>query len=136
MRQIIGKVIIIVLCVGLVTGFIYVDSHSKTMVSASEISFSLGDEIITAWNDGEMYYLFLPSYAEVSDVILTSYSMEFEVVEEGLLMMNGTSLEELALDKVFTCRNLTDSEKFSLCIMKSENLPTLFMLPDFLFPVK
>lgn len=130
MSQKIGRLSLILLCVGLLTGFIYIDSKNESEGLAPEISYYLGEETITAWNNGEIYYLFLPSYANASDVVLTPYSMEFEVVGEELLIVDGTDLTNLAFDEVYSCRNIENSEAFSLCIMKSENLPTVFVETD------
>lgn len=130
MRQAVGRIIVISMCIAALGGFIYMDNKSNTDVSVPELSFYLGDEIINAWKSEDKYYLFLPSYAEAADAVLTPYSMEFEVVGEELLMLEGTSLSELDFDKTFSCRNIENGEKFSFCIMKSENLPALFMETD------
>lgn len=130
MRQTVGRIIVILMCIAVLVGFIYLDNRSNTHISGPELSFYLGDEIINAWKGEDKYYLFLPSYAEAADAIITPYSMEFEVVGEELLMLEGTSLSRLDLDKTFSCRNIENGEKFSFCIMKSENLPALFMETD------
>ncbi len=130
MRQTVGRIIVILVCTAVLGGFIYIDNESNNHVSGPVLSFYLGDEIINAWKGEDKYYLFLPSYAETADAVITPYSMEFEVVGEELMLLEGTSLSKLDLDKTFSCRNIENGEKFSFCIMKSENLPTLFMETD------
>lgn len=130
MRQIIGRILLIILCAIGVAGFVYMDSCDELQQRELEMSFTLGEEIIHAHKDEEMYYLFLPSFAENEDVVLTSYADEFEVLNLGVVIEQGDSVEELPLNQAIQCKRSATSEVFELCIMRSENLPAMFMQTD------
>lgn len=130
MRQIIGRIFLIILCISGIMGFVYIDSRDGMEQKELELSFYLGEEIIHAHKDKEMYYLFLPSFAENEDVVLTSYADEFEVLNLGVVIEQGDSVEELPLNEAIQCKRSATSEVFELCIMRSENLPTMFMQTD------
>ncbi len=130
MRQIVGRVFLVILCAIGVAGFVYMDSCDELQQTELELSFTLGEEIIHAHKDGEMYYLFLPSFAETKDVVLTSYADEFEAVELGMAIGQGDSVEELPLNEEIRCKRNETNEVFEFCIMRSENLPAMFMQTD------
>ena len=130
MQRALGRVFLIILCAIGVAGFVYMDSCDELQQTELELSFTLGEEIIHAHKDEEMYYLFLPSFAENEDVVLTSYADEFEVLNLGVVIEQGDSVEELPLNEAIQCKRSTTSEVFELCIMRSENLPTMFMQTD------
>ncbi len=130
MRQVVGRVFLIILCIIGVAGFVYVDSCEELKQTELELSFTLGEEIIHAHKEGEMYYLFLPSFAETKDVILTSYADTFAAEEKGLVIKQGDSLKDFSVNEVISCKRKTTGDFFSLCIMRSENLPAMFMQTD------
>lgn len=130
MRQIVSKLILIMLCVAGLTGFIYIDNQDEMVNSEMELSFYLGEEVLYAWEDQGVYYLFLPSYAECGELELTPYSAEFQIADENIVLENGKSLPNLPLNEMFTCKCTATGESFSLCVMRSENLPALFMQTD------
>lgn len=130
MRLAIGKGIIIIICVVLLGGVVYLDSAKNGTEKQIELSFMLGNEIINAWKGEDAYYLFLPSYADVQDVTLLSYATEFELPDLEGLVMRGGSLPNLPLNEKLECKTVSTKEKFAFCVMKSANLPTVFMETD------
>ena len=130
MRLSIGKGIIILICICLLGGLIYADNVDKVDESSIELSFLLGDEIVNAWKGEEGYYLFLPSYAELNDVRVSSYSTEFEITEEEVLVMRGGTLSNLEFEEWYECKTTAAKERFSFYIMKSENLPAVYIETD------
>lgn len=130
MRQTISRIIVIFVCAAMLVGFVYIDSREELKTSDLELSFHLGKETITAWNSENVYYLFLPSYAETDSVMLTSYSDEFQVLDIEENIGAGDSLSVLPANEILTCKRSTTGEAFSLCIMQSANLPTIFLETD------
>ena len=130
MRQIIIKTGICVLALFCIFGLIVLENKEALWDRQMEISVVAGEEIITAWEQEGIYYLFLPSYAVREQVRLTSYSAEFTVKRDNCLVEQGDSLGQLATDCPIPCVNEYTGEEFSLCIMQSANLPTLFMETD------
>ena len=118
MRLSIGKSLIIIICVILLGGLVYVDSLSEIETNKIELSFVLEDEIINAWKGEETYYLFLPSYASLENVKLLSYATEFEILEPEAIVMRGGTLAGLSFDEVFSCKTAATKEGFQFCLMK------------------
>ena len=130
MRLSLGKCLIILLCVILLGGLVYMDSVSEIDTAEIELSFMLEDEIINAWQGEGVYYLFLPSYAELEKVKLLSYATEFEILDQEAIVMRGGSLAGLPLGETLKCQTASTKAPFSLCLMKSSKLPTVFMETD------
>lgn len=130
MRQIVGRFFLIIVCIIGIMGFIYMDSHNEIEQQEMELSFYLGEEIINVWEDEGVNYLFLPSFAENKDVVLTPYADEFEVVDKKIVIEQGSSIDGLPLNEAILCKRNTTNEAFKLCIMRSENLPAMFMQTD------
>ena len=130
MHSAVSKFWIIVLCIGCLAGFVYFDCRDSIRSDKIELSFQYRDEIIHAWNEEEVYYLFLPSYSSVEEVQMTSYSVEFEVVKTGKCVKNKDYLSDLAINEKIECKSLSTGKTFFFQIMCSENLPALFMETD------
>lgn len=130
MRLSLGKCFIILVCVVLLSGLVYWDSVSEIDTAEIELSFVLENEIINAWAGEDGYYLFLPSYAELEKVKLLSYATEFEILEQEAIVMHGGSLEGLPFDKMLNCQTAATKEKFSLYLMRSSQLPTVYIETD------
>ena len=130
MRQILGKIILLILCVIFLAGFVYFDSFDEIEESEMNLTFNLNDESIHAWSDGEVYYLFLPSYADEKDVELSFFSDKIQLVEQNKLLEHGDSLVNIPFGEIITCKNCSDGRLFSFCIMQSEHLPAVFMETD------
>lgn len=129
MGQKIGRIILILLCLTGVAGFIYLDTI-EVRNEDTKLSFYLEDEVIHAWEGEDAFYLFLPSYADIADVRLASYATGFEIVETGECIEKNNSLTGFSYNEKYVCKNLSTEKKFVLCIMKSENLPVVFLDTD------
>ena len=130
MRLSFGKGLLILICIILLGGLVYLDSVSEIENAKIELSFVLDDEIINAWEGEEAYYLFLPSYAETEKITLLSYSTEFEILEPEAMVMRGGTLAGLPFNTMLACKSAATKEEFSLCLMKSANLPTIYLESD------
>lgn len=130
MRKKTGRIILILLCVTILAGFVWLDNSVMQENSESELSFILDNEVIYAWEGEEAWYLFLPSYAELSDVHLSSYSKEFEITDINKKLKHGFVLDELSYNREYMCKESASGKEFTFCIMKSENLPAIFMETD------
>lgn len=130
MRLSFGKGLLILICIILLGGLVYLDSVSEIESAKIELSFVLDDEIINAWKGEEAYYLFLPSYAETEKITLLSYATEFEILEPEAMVMRGGTLARLPFNTMLACKSAATKEEFSLCLMKSANLPTVFLESD------
>lgn len=127
MQRNIGKILVIFACVVLVMVLAYVDSRYDRERDEIELAFSVGNEILIVHKGEDAYYLFLPSYADPADVKLLSYAMEFEVPDRGIMVMRGTDLGNIPLNEKLSCKCIATREKFNFCVMRSENLPTVFI---------
>ena len=130
MGQKIGRIILILLCLAGIGGFVYLDNVKEVNNAKMELSFYLGDEVVRAWEGEDAYYLFLPSYADIADLRLTSYASGFEVVHTGEKVEKDDSLSSFSHNEKYNCKSLLTGEKFTFCIMQSANLPTVFMETD------
>lgn len=130
MRLSFRKGLLILICIILLGGLVYLDSVSEIENAKIELSFVLDDEIINAWEGEDAYYLFLPSYAETEKIILLSYSTEFEILEPEAMVMRGGTLAGLPFNTMLACKSAATKEEFSLCLMKSANLPTIYLESD------
>lgn len=130
MWQKIGRMVILLLCIMGIGGFIYLDNIEELNSGEMELSFYVGDEVIRAWKGEETYYLFLPSYADMNDIRLTSYASGFEVISTGERIDKKDSLSVLSVNERYTCKSRSTNEEFVFCIMQSANLPTVFIETD------
>ena len=130
MRLSFRKGLLILICIILLGGLVYLDSVSEIENAKIELSFVLDDEIINAWEGEDAYYLFLPSYAETEKITLLSYSTEFEILEPAAMVMRGGTLAGLPFNTMLACKSAATKEEFSLCLMKSANLPTIYLESD------
>lgn len=130
MWQKIGRIVILVLCLVGIGGFIYLDNIEELNNREMELSFYVGDEVIRAWEGEDAYYLFLPSYADMNDVCLTSYASSFDVLSTGERIGKKDSLSAISVNERYTCKSIVTNDEFVFCVMNSENLPTMFMETD------
>jgi hypothetical protein len=61
---------------------------------------------------------------------MTPYASGFEVIPTGESVKKGDSLYDFSYNEKYSCRELSTNEEFTLCIMQSANLPTIFMDTD------
>ena len=130
MWQKIGRIILIAICLTGIVGLLYLDNREEVNSDEMELSFYLEDEVIRAWKGEDAYYLFLPSYADVSELRMTPYASGFEIIPTGESVKKGDSLYNFSYNEKYSCRELSTNEEFTLCIMQSANLPTIFMDTD------
>ena len=130
MRLSFRKGLLILICTILLGGLVYLDSVGEIETTKIELSFVLEDEIINAWEGEDAYYLFLPSYARLEDIKLLSYATEFEILEPEAVIMRGGTLAGLPFNTMLDCKRAATKEEFSLCLMKSDNLPTIYLESD------
>ncbi len=91
----------------------------------AEISSPAGVEEVACWNGGDgAYYLFLPSYAELSQVTLHS-NTSAEVSLNGL-PLEGMNCADLALDTAHAMQ-YPMGNVFSLTILRSGSVPALYV---------
>lgn len=120
------KLIICIILLG-ITSYIFCGALDKEKSNAANIRFAVGDELICAWKTETGYYLFLPSYVDVNMVYLNEGSDELEFPDLQLRLCENDSIEGLPIDQALTCKNITTNEVCSFTIMKSENLPTIYL---------
>lgn len=125
-----GRIILILLCITILAGFLFFDAYTTQENPSTELAFVLGDEVIYAWEGEDAYYLFLPSYAKLSDVKLASYSKEFKIVDGEKKIEHGSLLDGLSYGQKYSCEENSTGKEFTFCIMQSANLPALFMETD------
>lgn len=94
---------------------------------AETFEFQLEKRKLQTWEDAGVYYLFLPSYADISEVVLDDSSFSFEILEENISITPDEKLNGLSVGDVFQCVNLDNNEPFKFCIMQSKNLPAVFL---------
>ena len=130
MWQKISRMIVIAFCLAGIMGLLYLDNREEVNTGEKELSFYLGDEVIRAWKGEDAYYLFLPSYADASELRMTPYASSFEVIGTGESVKKGDSLQAFSYNEKYSCRELSTKETFAFCIMQSANLPTVFIDTD------
>lgn len=129
MRNIFKGFLILLSVIGLIV-IIMVDNRDSLASGQKTLYFSIKDETIDTWEKDGTYYLFLPSYAELADMHLTNYSDKFTITDRGELIKHKTSLANLPINKEINCTFKKDGTSFVLYIMKSENLPSVFITTD------
>ncbi len=99
--------------------------YAANVSVSAEISSDFGTEAVSCWKgkDGG-YYLFLPAYAELSQVTLRS-NTSAEVSLNGL-PLEGRNCADLALDTAHTMQ-YPMGNVFSLTILRSDNVPALYV---------
>ena len=104
MWQKISRIILIAICLTGIVGLLYLDNREEVNSDEMELSFYLEDEVIRAWKGEDAYYLFLPSYADVSDLRMTPYASGFEIIPTGESVKKGDSLYDFSYNEKYSCR--------------------------------
>ena len=123
-------IILVGLCAVLgIVFFMYQDYKKEYAFQETEFSFQVGKEIIQTWHCDNVYYLFLPSYADRSDIRLTSFSPMFRVTEQELQLdiTHNIDLQQIPMGQVLDCVFMESEDKFEFCIMQSEYIPSVFI---------
>lgn len=89
MRQTIIKAGICLFALMLIFGIVILENREALLDKKMEISVTAGEQVINAWEQDGIYYIFLPSYAEMEEVYLTPYSAEFIVKESNTFIEQG-----------------------------------------------
>ncbi len=119
--------------------FIYTDIKSGLEHSDAEALFFRVEgketgkskkETIQAWKKGETYYLFLPSYADLSNTKLSTASNGFTLKNTGEKIKAGVALDNLTINTEIPCVFNRSNKPFTLVVMQSKNLPTIFIATE------
>lgn len=129
MRTILKGLILFFSMVGIFV-MVLLDSRDSLSTTGHTLYFTIGDQTVTAWEKEDTYYLFLPSYAKLSDVSMANYSNRFTITATGETINHKDTLEKLPLNEAIFCSFDYDDSLFTLCIMKSENLESVFITTD------
>ena len=127
MKEHMKRIILAIVSVCLVILLIRAEFKSENVTRETRLFFVVGDEVISTWEKDDVHYLFLPSFAKDAEVVLAPYSPEFYVVNQKKKISTGESVEGILKNKITACQILKTGEVFELCIMQSENVPTLFI---------
>ena len=127
MKEHIKRIALAILSVCMVLLLIHAEYNRENVTEETNLFFIVGNEVIRTWESDGVQYLFLPSFAEVAEVVLAPYSPEFYVISQKEKIAVGESIEEILKGKTMACQVLETGEKFDLCIMQSENIPALFI---------
>ena len=105
------------------------------------IKSGISDEILSLWysETEDVYYLFLPSYANPENVKVASYAEKWMISEatysgekepeEGNQTFTeyGKIGNQIPLNTLLHCRREHSSETYQMIIMQSANLPTMYI---------
>lgn len=103
-----------------------VDERNTILPLGCEISTPEGSEQLEVWRkeDGN-YYVFLPGYAELSQVKLISHTVD--AVELNGRSLEGICAAEFELDTPYHLSCAANGIQSTLTFVRSGNLPTLFI---------
>lgn len=127
MKEHVKRIILAIVSVCLVILLIGAEFKSENVTQETNLFFVVGNEVISTWEKDGVQYLFLPSFAKDTEVVLAPYSPEFYVVNQKKKISTGESVEGILKNKITACQILKTGEVFELCIVQSENVPTLFI---------
>lgn len=100
----------------------------QVLLSAAVITED-GEEEIDCWKNGSAdYYVFLPSYADLSQVQLRLHT-DNEIYIEGQQVTEGMTCENYQLDTVYdlSYTEKGESYSFSLTFVQSGNMPAMYI---------
>lgn len=127
MKQHMGRVGLLIVSVILI-GFLIGREYQKGEISNDRnLYVRFGDEIIQTWEKDGIWYLFLPSGASLEKLELASYSPEFYIQNQNDPVKRGEALRELTTDQEIACRFADSKEAFTLYVMQSANISSLFI---------
>lgn len=111
---------LVIVCAG-----VLFENRSFLWNEEPQLFFKVGKEIVKPWNNGEVYYVFLPSFADKENVRLTAYSEKIKWSDGEI--KKGASLKELPTDEILSCVRVKGGQPYQLCVMQSANLSTVFV---------
>ena len=127
MKKKIGKIILSCFTILLIMSLLYIEYHHEIKKREFSLYFMVGDNIIRSWQTDGIHYLFLPSFAKEEEILLASFSPDFYVIEEGESIVGKESIKGLPHKKELLCQRVDNKERFTLFIMQSSGLPTIFL---------
>ena len=108
--------------------FLVSTEYQRQNISKENILyFIIEDEYIRTWEKEGVQYLFLPSFAEMSEVKLAPFSSEFYIMGYKQMISSGENLQDIPMENMLSCQFIDSSEKFELYILQSENIDTIFI---------
>ena len=120
--------VLLLLSVLIILGYDQISSETKISISAEIISNDCL-ETVTCWQDenGD-YYLFIPGYADLSQVYLHK-GASYDFFLDGIPLTEGMAVEALQLDHAYTLAyTIYGKEKsVSLTIARSGGVPTMYI---------
>lgn len=129
MRNIWKGIILIFSIIGIIV-IVFLDNRNNPASKQKTLYFTLDEETISTWEQDNTFYLFLPSYADIDDVKLCSYSDKFTVTGTDRYIKHGSSLRGLPTDQDIKCVFGKHGNPFVLYIMQSKNVSTIFVETD------
>lgn len=127
MKEHICRIAITIFSISIIFFMIEREYRKGEVARQENLYFQIGEETIQTWEKDGVQYLFLPSFAAQEDVILTSYSPEFYVINQKKKVSRNESLKEIAKGQSIGCQFIESGKKFKLCILQSANIPALFV---------
>ncbi len=134
------RFLLLILLLAMLFGFMYEKKQSIEEEDCIRSLFftikeSAAEETIIPFysQQDDIYYLFLPSYADMESVYIDFAGAEkiiFEGIEESHELKKGMNIQSLQSNQVYQALFLKDSqteEKIQFMVMKSANLPSLFI---------
>lgn len=127
MKEHIGRIVLIIFSICLIGAMIREEYIREDVAEEVKLYFKIEDEVIHTWEKDGVYYLFLPSYASEEEVVLTSYSPEFYIINQGKKISQNESIHNILKGQKISCQFMESRKKFKLCVLQSENIPALFI---------
>ena len=118
----------ILLCIGLIFVFFFVNQESSVVFSAV-LQWEQGEQEISCWeNDEDQLYVFLPSGVKLENVRLVKKT-QATVWIDGQVMTEEVSGNTLALDVPYsvTYRSFGKEQRKTITFVQSAGVPTLFL---------
>ena len=127
MKEHIGKIVLLLFSIIAIVILIGSEYKKEEVAQITGFYFQIGEETVQTWEKEGVHYLFLPAFVQMEDVILTPYSPEFYILDQGKKISRNESIEGVLQDRKSSCQLTASGEKFKLCVLKSANIPALFL---------
>lgn len=126
-KEHITRIALLIFSIGMIVSMIWQEYTKEDIAGELKLYFQIGDEIIQTWEKDGIHYLFLPSFASEKEIILTSYSPEFYVINQKKKISHNESIDRILKGQRISCQLMKKGQKFQLCILQSENISALFI---------
>ncbi len=127
MKEHVKKIALAIISVCFMGLLVHSEYNRENIAEETGLFFLVKDEVIRTWEKDGVQYLFLPSFAEDTEVTLAPYSKEFYIMHQKKKISGGENIGDVLKGRTIACQFLETGELFDLCIMQSENVPTLFI---------